>query len=89
MEKKIVKIPISPLTRYKNRLGKNAVPCVVSNRWLKFPVKSGGHFEDGEYISLDVMTLDKDEKPKKICELIVTRESLLSAINGVKNKDND
>lgn len=87
MEKKVVRIPINSMTRLKNKLGKGAVPCQVSERWIKFPAKSSGHFGDGEYIVLDVMTLDKNEKQRKICELIVTREDLLSAIHGVKDKN--
>ncbi|HBA71222.1 MAG: hypothetical protein A2X82_17660 [Geobacteraceae bacterium GWC2_55_20] len=88
MEMKVVRIPINSMTRMKNKLGKGAVPCQVSDRWLKFPAESAGHFGEGEFITLDVMTLDKNERPRKICELVVTREDLLSAINGVKDKDN-
>lgn len=88
MEKKVVRIPINSMTRLKNKLGKGAVPCQVSDRWLKFPTESAGHFGGGEFIVLDVMTLDKNESQRKICELVVTREDLLSAINGVKDKEN-
>lgn len=88
MEKKVIRIPINSMTRLKNKLGKGAVPCQVSDRWLKFPAESSGHFGEGEFIVLDVMTLDKNEMQRKICELVVTREDLLSAINDVRDKDN-
>jgi len=76
------------MTRLKNKLGKGAVPCQVSERWLKFPAESAGHYGGGEFIFLEVMTFDKNEKQRKLCELVVTREDLLSAINGVKDKEN-
>lgn len=84
MKKKIIKIPISTHTRLKNRLGKGAVPCMISERWLKFPSEGAGPFEEGEYLVMNVMTTDKNEKDRKLCELVVTREDLLEAINAIK-----
>jgi hypothetical protein len=81
---RIRRMPISWHTRLKNELGKGAVPCLVSGRWLKFPSESGGFFKEGEYIVLNVMTTDANDKDRKLCELVVTREDLLDAINSVK-----
>ena len=55
-----------------------------SGRWLKFPAGSSGHFKDGEYILMKVMTKGKNGKDKIICKLVVTREDLLDAINSVR-----
>lgn len=79
-----IKFPTDSMKRLRNRLGKYAVPCVVSERWLQFPKKSGGHFRDGEFIQLSVMTKDQDDEPRKLCDLVVTREDLLKAIGFVK-----
>lgn len=87
MENTVIRIPINAMTRLKNKLGKGAVPCQVSDRWLKFPAESSGDWGEGAFIVLDVMTLDKNEKQRKLCELVVTREDLLSAINSVKDKE--
>ena len=40
---------------------------------------------DGEFITVDVMAMQMDENkpPKKICELIVTREDLMNALKRV------
>ncbi len=64
MKSKIIEIPISYRIRSKNRLGKGAVPCVVSGRWLKFPAVSSGDFKEGEYILMKVMTKGKNGKKK-------------------------
>lgn len=81
---KVSRIPISWYTRLKNELGKGTVPCMVSGRWLQFPSESGGFFEEGEYIVLNVMTTDANDKDRKLCELVVTREDILDAINSIK-----
>lgn len=75
------------MDRLRNRLGKQAVPCMVTDRWLQFAEKAGGVFADGEYIELSVMTLDIHNSPKKLCDMVVTREDLLRAVNSVKNPD--
>ena len=79
----IQKFPITYMQRRKNERGKTSVSCQVSDRWLKFSEKST-RLEGGEFISLDVMTLGSDEKEKKICELVITREELLEALSNIK-----
>lgn len=81
----IKKFPITLTQRQKNKRGKTSVSCQVSDRWLKFSEEST-HLEGGEFISLDVMTLGSDEKERKICELVITREELLEALKNVKCK---
>lgn len=82
---KVVRLPITYLQRKRNEMGAGHVPCVVSERWLQFPSESAGHYGGGEFISVSVMTLGSDEKLKKLCDLVVTREDLLRAINSVKD----
>jgi hypothetical protein len=80
---KVVRIPVSVDQRHRNTVGPGYVPCMVSDRWLRFPKQSGGHFGGGEYIAADVMTGSPEEHPRRLCELIVTREDLLRAISSV------
>jgi hypothetical protein len=80
----VTRIPITWHKRLKNKLGKGAVPCMVSGRWLQFPAESGGIFQEGEYIVMNVMTIDSNDKERKLCELAVTREDLLGAISSIK-----
>lgn len=71
------------------RLGKRAVPCMVSDRWLKFPSVSSGHFKDGEFILMKVMTKDRSGEDKIICKQVVTRENLLETISSIKSPSRD
>ena len=77
---------MSSWERHKNKMGPGYVPCIISNRWIQFPKESVGHFGSGEFIEISVMTENDEGKQSKICNMIVTREELLSAINTVKDK---
>lgn len=66
--------------RLKERLGPFAVPCIVSERWLEFQPNSSARLEVGEGIMVSVMTRGKNDGARKICELAITREDLLSAL---------
>lgn len=82
--KNLIKFPMTQMERIKNQRGKGYVPCMVSERWIQFPKESGSHFDDGEYIAISIMTYGSDDKDKKICDLVITREDILKAINSVK-----
>jgi len=81
---KIKRIQIGSMTRRRNQLGRFAVPCMVSDRWNEFAPSSGGHFQDGEFIPIDVMT-DTSGNSRKICSLIVAREDLMRVLDLVKS----
>jgi hypothetical protein len=57
-----------------------SVPCHVSERWLRFAPREQFEVVDEDLIQLDVMTLDDDDAPYKLCELVVSRGDLLRAI---------
>ncbi len=90
MKNKVIKFPISRSNCHKNKMGNGYVPCMVSDRWIQFPKKSAGHFEGGEFIEISIMThsYTKDE-PRKLCDMIVTREDLLRAINAITEPDKE
>lgn len=56
------------------------VPCHVSERWLQFADRAQFEVLDEDLIQLDVMTLDDDGEPYKLCELLVSRGDMLRAI---------
>lgn len=56
------------------------VPCHVSERWLRFAEREQYAVLDEDLIQLDVMTLDDDGDPYKLCELMVSRGDLLRAV---------
>jgi len=56
------------------------VPCQVSERWLRFIEREQYEVMDEDLIHIDVMTLDDEDAPYKLCELIVARGDLLRAV---------
>ena len=66
--------------RSSARCASLVVPCQVSERWLRFIEREQYDVMDEDLIHLDVMTLDDDEAPYKLCELIVARGDLLRAV---------
>lgn len=79
----VIRFPIKSHQRANNHLGRHAVRCIVSGRWIQFPKQGGVYLEEGEAMRLHVMTEGHDEKDRMICELVVTREDLLRAIAAV------
>lgn len=82
---KITKFPIGGFTRRKNKLGKFAVTCQVSDRWLDFAPTSA-ELQSGEFITIDVRTggYSGKDKERKLAQLIVTREDLMNVLERVK-----
>jgi hypothetical protein len=56
------------------------VPCNVSERWLRFAEREQFEVLDEDLIQVDVMTLDDEGAPYKLCELVVSRGDLLRAV---------
>ncbi|MGE6488499.1 hypothetical protein [Paenisporosarcina sp. NPDC076898] len=79
-ENKIVKIPISYEQRKINEHGNGYVPCQVSSRWLQFNTL----ITYKDYIMVNVMTETENNSMRKICELVLSKEDLLRAINSIE-----
>lgn len=57
------------------------VACHVSERWLQLlPREQFDALGDDDLVHVDVMTLDDEGAPYKLCELVVARGDLLRAI---------
>lgn len=56
------------------------VPCHVSDRSLRFAEREQFEVVDEDLIQLNVMTVDEDGAPYKLCDLVVSRGDLLRAI---------
>lgn len=80
----VIPFPVKSFQRQKNKAGRHAALCIVSERWFQFPERGGGPIQLGEPLQISVMTKDRNGNDKKLCELIVTREDLLRAIAAVK-----
>jgi hypothetical protein len=81
----VIKLPITKSQRYRNKLGKLAAQCIVSERWLKFEQEYTS-YGGNDLITLDVMTLDITESPRKLCQLILNRQDLEQALHKIKKK---
>jgi hypothetical protein len=66
--------------RWRAKHGDFAVPCVVRGRWWEFSQRGSARIMEGEAITLTVKTEGADEQPRKLCELIVTREDLMRVL---------
>src|SRR5262249_5170658 len=79
---KVVRFPIKSSERWKNRLGKRAAACLVTDRWLQFPENSEP-LPDGDYMFINVMTRPDGENVRRICQLCVSKQDLIRAIKSV------
>lgn len=83
----VVRFPIRYPQRIRNKLGKFAAPCEVSDRWLKFDEIAMVLSDDTEFLGIDVMTLTAGgEKEKKLCRMYVDRRDLVKILERVKTR---
>jgi hypothetical protein len=66
--------------KWRRRHGDFAVPCVVTSRWLQFSESGTVRIGEGEALTISVMTEGSDDRQRKICDLIVTREDLIDVL---------
>lgn len=62
------------------------VPCQVSERWLQFP-ETATPLNNGDFMVVNVMTKNSEEKDRKICELVLTKQDLLKMLEQVETID--
>jgi len=79
MEKNVVRIPISNKQRQINKHGEGYVPCEVSSRWLQFD----SYGTENGLVMVNVMTENEEGIEKKICELVLTKDDILRAVNNI------
>jgi hypothetical protein len=79
---KITPFPIKGWQRWKNRLGRRCVPCIVSDRWLELSDKSHA-LQEGDAIWINVMTRSDGENIRKLCGIAVTKQDLQRALDAV------
>ena len=84
---KIYRFPVNGERRYKNRLGRHAVPCLVSGRYLQFP-ETSEVVEGASYMFVDVMAMAVigEGKPRKLCRICISKEDLIAVLEQVDKK---
>jgi hypothetical protein len=86
MKDKVTKFPITEYQRIRNMQGEFSVPCEVSERWLLFG-RTSSMLREGEFISVDIMTMTENNNPKKLCGLFITRENLMEVLSNIKAEE--
>jgi len=86
-DSKVIPFPVRSDISYKqrmiNQLGKGYLPCFVSDRWLQFNTVSE-MYGDFELVTMNVMTLNKDGQPHKLCEMIIEKEDLIRVYKAIE-----
>lgn len=78
----ITKFPNHQQRRALRNLKNGIVACQVTGRWLQFPEKASDVGGQG-FMAIDVMTPGSGEEPRKICELVLTKEDLLAMLSKI------
>ena len=77
--------------RYKRRKREDKenkiLRCEVSGRWIQFPIVTDLTADNIDYMHLDIMTNGSNDKPRKLCEVIVNRSMLIELLNDIPSID--
>ena len=68
--------------RERLNLRKYRVPCQISERWLQFP-ETAQALQGGDFMRINVMTVGSNDRDRKICELVLTKQDLMRMIEQV------
>jgi hypothetical protein len=61
--------------------------CEVSERWIQLPIVTDLTGNNIDYMRLEVMTNGNNDKPRKLCELIVNRTELVELLKEIPTVD--
>jgi hypothetical protein len=61
--------------------------CEVSERWIQLPIATDLTGGDIDYMRLHVMTNGSNDKPRKLCEMIVNRSELIELLKEIPTID--
>jgi len=81
----IKRFPGSVERRERREKVAGKVVCQVSQRWLQFP-ESYQIVGEKSFMFVDVMTLDSNEQPRKLCEMVLTKEDLRAMLDRVNTE---
>jgi hypothetical protein len=90
-----IRFPVNGEQRWRNRLGRLAAGCIVTERWLQFEPISQVVSPGNDMVTLRVMTMsypdlgetdEREGKPRRLAELLVSRADLLRALESVETR---
>lgn len=82
----VTRFPGPSARRERQDLKEGRVRCEVSERWLQFP-QCAAQVGSRAFLAIDVMTPGADGAGKKLCELVLTKEALLSMLDRITVQD--
>jgi hypothetical protein len=73
--------------RIKEDRENRVLRCEVSERWIQLPIVTDLTGNNIDYMRLEVMTNGNNDKPRKLCELIVNRTELVELLKEIPTVD--
>lgn len=78
----ITPLPLAESDRRRLDRRNHIVRCEVTGRWLRFhPLAEA--YPQGTYLIVDLMEEGQDGDPRRLCELVLSREELLAVIGAL------
>ena len=85
MDERIIRFPGRGAQMRKDRR-EHRVRCEVSPRWIQFVDRIDRHV-DKDYLHLDIMTCDSNERDRKLCALVIDPQELQRVLSEMPVKD--
>jgi len=82
MTEKITPLPLGDADRRRLDRRNHTVRCEVTGRCLRFHPRAEG-YPEGTYLIVDVLEDGGDSEPRRLCELVLSRDDLLSLIQAL------
>ncbi len=86
MSEKITALPLGDSDRRRLDRRSRIVRCEVTGRWLQFHPRAE-RYPEGTYLIVDVIEEGTESEPRRLCELVLSREELLSVVGELPVHD--
>jgi hypothetical protein len=87
MNDKVRQLPLGDGSRKRLDRRQCIVRCEVTDYWLRFHPYAQ-HYPQGTFVIADVMQGDPEASPRRVCELVLSRDGLLSLVQGLPVREN-
>lgn len=82
MSDKITQLPLGSESRQRLDRRQGIVRCQVTDYWLRFHPYAQ-QYPQGTFIIADVMQGEPEASPRRVCELVLSRDDLVSLVQGL------
>jgi hypothetical protein len=88
MSDKITQLPLGSESRQRLDRRQGIVRCQVTDYWLRFQPWAE-KYPQGTFVIADVMSGDPEGEPRRVCELVLSRDELVAVLNGLPVREHD